>query len=179
MGKKICLLRGINVGGKNIIKMSDLKSCFEKMGFEDVETYIQSGNVIFSSKEANSALTKLIERELLKKFSYKEPILLLSDKKLKTIVSSSPKDFGNDPDKYRYDVIYIIKGITTKTFAKTIALKEGVDHMSVGKDVLYFSRLKSEASKSYLSKIISRPEYKLITIRNWNTTIKLNQKLET
>ncbi|PIP95172.1 MAG: hypothetical protein COW78_06965, partial [Bdellovibrio sp. CG22_combo_CG10-13_8_21_14_all_39_27] len=102
MGKKICLLRGINVGGKNIIKMSDLKSCFEKMGFEDVETYIQSGNVIFSSKEANSALTKLIERELLKKFSYKEPILLLSDKKLKTIVSSSPKDFGNDPDKYRY-----------------------------------------------------------------------------
>ncbi|NCP46313.1 MAG: DUF1697 domain-containing protein, partial [Flavobacteriales bacterium] len=49
MNQYLALLRGINVGGNNIIKMVDLKACFEKMGFTDVKTYIQSGNVIFTS----------------------------------------------------------------------------------------------------------------------------------
>jgi uncharacterized protein (DUF1697 family) len=57
MNKYLALLRGINVGGNNIIKMVDLKACFEKMGFLDVSTYIQSGNVLFSSPE--TSLTKL------------------------------------------------------------------------------------------------------------------------
>jgi uncharacterized protein (DUF1697 family) len=47
----LALLRGINVGGKNIIKMADLKACFESLGFSDVVTYIQSGNVLFKSAD--------------------------------------------------------------------------------------------------------------------------------
>ena len=52
-GRHLALLRGINVGGNNIIKMSDLRVCFEAMGLSGVETYIQSGNVIFSTKRAS------------------------------------------------------------------------------------------------------------------------------
>jgi len=61
----LTLLRGINVGGNNIIKMTDLKSCFENMGFTSVSTYIQSGNVIFKSDEKdNTRLTNKIEQVL-------------------------------------------------------------------------------------------------------------------
>ena len=55
MGRYVALLRGINVGGKNLIKMADLKACFEEHGFERVVTYIQSGNVLFESGESSSA----------------------------------------------------------------------------------------------------------------------------
>ena len=177
MGMKLCLLRGINVGGKNIIKMANLKACLEEIGLEKVETYIQSGNVIFESKKANNVLTQLIEKALLKKFGYREPVLIISKKKLETIIASAPKGFGSEPGKYQYDFIFIVKEITEKAFAKVVSLRDGVDTMHVGKDALYFSRLKSKASKSHLSKIVSKPEYKLVTVRNWNTTIKLREKL--
>ncbi|NIP26808.1 MAG: DUF1697 domain-containing protein, partial [Phycisphaerae bacterium] len=53
MRQYAALLRGINVGGKNIIKMADLRACFERMGFSDVRTYIQSGNVLFWATETD------------------------------------------------------------------------------------------------------------------------------
>lgn len=66
----LALLRGINVGGKNIIKMVDLKACFEEMDLSDVTTYIQSGNVVFASTETDSAkLTDKIEKTLSKRFN--------------------------------------------------------------------------------------------------------------
>ena len=62
-GRYVALLRGINVGGNNLIKMVDLRGSFAKMGFGEVETYIQSGNVVFSSKQTNKAkLTEMIEK---------------------------------------------------------------------------------------------------------------------
>jgi uncharacterized protein (DUF1697 family) len=62
----LALLRGINVGGNNIIKMTDLKAGFENIGFSDVSTYIQSGNVIFKSEENNKTkIINLIERSLI------------------------------------------------------------------------------------------------------------------
>ncbi|MCB9228050.1 MAG: DUF1697 domain-containing protein [Deltaproteobacteria bacterium] len=177
MERKLCLLRGINVGGKNIIKMSNLKLCFEKMGLLNVETYIQSGNVLFNSGKANSILTSMLEKSLYAAFSYTEPLLVMSAKKLESIIASSPDGFGDNPELFRYDVIYMIKGMTTKKFAKIVVLKEGVDTMSVGKDAVYFSRLISKASKSQLSRIMNKPEYKSVTIRNWNTTLRLADKL--
>ena len=71
----VALLRGINVGGKNIIKMVDLKSCFETMGFSDVITYIQSGNIIFKTPEENKyVLTQQIEKGLSEQFNYQSKI---------------------------------------------------------------------------------------------------------
>ncbi len=65
MSRYIALLRGINVGGKNLIKMPDLRACFEENGFLSVVTYIQSGNVIFESEESSAPrLTQRIETML-------------------------------------------------------------------------------------------------------------------
>jgi uncharacterized protein (DUF1697 family) len=175
----LTLLRGINVGGNNIIKMTELKACFENMGFTDVATYIQSGNVLFRSEEKNQTkLTSKIEKILSKTFNYNSRIVVISRKQLHSIVKEAPVGFGKDAAKYRYDVIFIKEPLTSGEAIKNVVTKEGVDNAHAGKYVLYFSRLISKASQSRLSKIIMLPMYHNMTIRNWNTTTKLLALME-
>jgi uncharacterized protein (DUF1697 family) len=172
--KYITLLRGINVGGNNIIKMTDLKSCFESMGFTGVSTYIQSGNVIFFSGERDKAkLTVKIEKELSERYGYSSRIVLITHQELEAIVAGAPSGFGKFPGEYKYDVMFLREGLSAADLLKQIPLKEGVDQVWNGDGVIYFSRLGSESSQSRMSKIITMPFYREITIRNWNTTTKL------
>ena len=175
----LALLRGINVGGNNIIKMADLKACFENIGFTDVITYIQSGNVLYRATEKDKIrLTTKIEGALSERFSYKSRIVTVTHKELKNVVEGAPKGFGKDLDKYRYDVIFLKEPLTPKNAMKNVRIKEGVDNAYAGKYVLYFSRLISKASQSHLTKIIALPMYQNMTIRNWNTTTKLLALME-
>jgi len=175
----LALLRGINVGGKNIIKMADLKACFEDMGFSDVLTFIQSGNVLFKSMEKDkSKLTTKIEGGLSERFGYKSRIVTVTNKELKRAVEGAPKGFGKNLDKYRCDVIFLKEPLTVKEAMKNVRVREGVDNAYAGKTVLYFSRLITRASQSYLTKIIALPMYQNMTIRNWNTTTKLLALME-
>lgn len=170
----LALLRGINVGGNNIIKMVDLKNCFELIGLSDVKTYIQSGNVIFSSAEKNAQiLHKKIVVKLSENFNYSEPVFILSHKQLKETITEVPAGFGTDPEKYKYDVMFIKPAQNSLEIVQQIKLKKGVDQVFPGKNAVYFSRLKATAAQSYMSKIVSQPFYKEVTIRNWNTTTKL------
>jgi uncharacterized protein (DUF1697 family) len=172
--KYLALLRGINVGGNNIIKMSDLKSCFEEMGFKDVSTYIQSGNIIFRSGGGDKReLTREIEERLSQRFTYQSRVALLSRQQVRDIVGKAPPDFGTEPDKYRYDVLFVIEPLKVGELMKKVSPRVEVDRVYEGESALYFSRLISRASQSRLSKIITIPEYKDITIRNWNTTTRL------
>jgi uncharacterized protein (DUF1697 family) len=180
MNQYVALLRGINVGGKNLIKMTDLKACFEALGFENVKTYIQSGNVLFSADESDQAnLTSQVEEALSKTFNYQSRVVIRSHKQLKEIVVHAPKGFGSDPATYRYDVIFLKQPLTAAEAMQSVSAKEGVDQAFAGKDVLYFSRLISKATQSHLSRIISLPVYQSMTIRNWNTTTKLLDMMET
>lgn len=169
----IALLRGVNVGGNNIIKMTELKECLEKLGLMKVTTYIQSGNVLFQTSTSAKDLREQIERALSKKFNYKSCVVVVSQAQLKRIIEQAPSGFGQSPDIYRYDVIFLRAPITPKDVIKTVKAKEGVDNVHMGKYVLYFSRLISRATQSHLPKIIQTPFYQQMTIRNWNTTQKL------
>ncbi|HRQ22749.1 MAG TPA: DUF1697 domain-containing protein [Anaerolineales bacterium] len=178
MTQYLILLRGINVGGKNII-MADLKACFESLGFSDVVTYIQSGNVLFKSADKDKVkLTSEIEMELSKRFNYAARLVTVMHKELKKTVDTAPRGFGGEPEKFRYDVIFLKEPLTPKEAMKSVSTKGGVDAAYVGKHVLYFSRLISKASQSHLTKIISMPVYQSMTIRNWNTTTKLLALME-
>lgn len=175
----LALLRGINVGGNNIIKMADLKACFESLGMTDVATYIQSGNVIFKSAEKDKAkLTSKIEAGLSKRFNYEARLVVIAHKQLKQTVEDAPRGFGKDLEKFRCDVIFLKEPLTPKEAMKSVSVKEGVDNAYVGKDVLYFSRLTARASSSHLTRIIGLPVYQSMTIRNWNTTTKLLALME-
>ena len=170
----IALLRGINVGGNNIIKMEMLKQCFVDMGFSDVKTYIQSGNVIFKTQDTDkSILIETIENQLLKIFSLEIIVAIFTTTEWIEIVENAPKDFGSEPETFRYDVWFLLPAVTANDIMPIIRLREGIDFLQAGKNTIYVSRLISEASRSYLTKIIQTPVYKNITIRNWNTTRKL------
>lgn len=175
----LALLRGINVGGSNIIKMADLRSCFEEMGFRSVLTYIQSGNVLFSSDEkSRAALVKKIERGLSGRFRYNSRVVVVSHQQLRRVVEDAPQGFGRQPASYRYDVIFLKEPLTAITAMKSVTTREGVDRAYPGKGVLYFSRLIAKASHSRLSKIVSLSIYQEMTIRNWNTTTTLLALME-
>jgi uncharacterized protein (DUF1697 family) len=179
MTKYVALLRGINVGGKNSIKMTDLKTCFEAIGFQAVTTYIQSGNVLFSADESDQAkLTELIEDALSKKFKYRSRVVVRSQRQMKKVVVAAPKGFGSDPAAYRYDVFFLKEPLSAAEAMKSVSMKEGVDQAFAGTGVLYFSRLISKATQSHVNRIITSPIYQNMTIRNWNTTTKLLNMLE-
>jgi uncharacterized protein (DUF1697 family) len=171
----VALLRGINVGGGNIIKMADLKACFEASKFKNVSTYIQSGNVLFESTETDQGkLISKIEKALSRTFSpYKARVMLRSHAELLQIVREAPKGFGREPQKFRYDVLFLKEPMTAAEAMTSMTTKPGVDVVAMGSDVLYFSRLIAKAAQSHLARIVSLPVYQHMTIRNWNTTSKL------
>ena len=175
----VALLRGINVGGNNIIKMSDLKSTFAALGFGDVVTYIQSGNVVFDAAEQPPAeLAERIETALSERFGYQSRIVLRAHDQLRAIVGGAPPGFGSQPDMYRYDAVFLREPVTAAQAMTELRTREGVDQAYAGEGVCYFTRLISRASQSYLSRIISMPSYRSMTIRNWNTTVKLLALME-
>ena len=174
MARYVALLRGINVGGKNPIGMPALKACFDEHGFEDVATYIQSGNVLFSTGRASvSKLTDRVERMLSADFDYDASVVIRDRAQMRTVIERAPDGFGVDPSRYRYDVIFLKPPLSAGAAMKSVRVRDGVDEAAAGRGVLYFSRLTSRASQSYLSKIVSTPVYQSMTIRNWNTTTTL------
>lgn len=174
MATHIALLRGINVGGKNIIKMQELKAHFEEMGFGDVDTYIQSGNVLFeTSRKDRKKLTAEIEKGLSERFDYGSCVVVVSHDELRQVVETAPEGFGDAPSEYKYDVIFLKRPLTAADAMESITTREGVDEAYQGDRVLYFSRLTAKASRSRLSRITQTPVYQRMTIRNWNTTTKL------
>jgi len=112
----VALLRGINVGGNNLIKMPALKACFEEQGFSDVATYIQSGNVLFKASQPDApTLTRRIEKALQKQFSYQATAVVRSHAQLRKIVKNAPKRFGQEPAKYRCDVLFLMEPLVAAT----------------------------------------------------------------
>jgi len=173
MSTYVALLRGINVGGKNLIRMPALKAAFEEEGFDDVATYIQSGNVLFSTSARAAELTDRIEAMLAEAFDYIPTVVVRSRKQMQGVVARAPKGFGTQPAKYRYDVIFLKEPLSATTAINAVPANPTVDTAHAGTGVLYFSRLTSKATASRLNRIVSSPIYPSVTIRNWNTTTKL------
>ena len=88
----ISILRGINVSGQKKIRMADLKKLYESLGFSDVKTYIQSGNVIFKSdsKSSDIELAKKIEKAISAKYHFEVPVIIRASAELKNIISQNP-----------------------------------------------------------------------------------------
>jgi uncharacterized protein (DUF1697 family) len=173
MAGYVALLRGINVGGKNLIKMTDLKACFEAQGFTGVSTYIASGNVIFSASGGRGELERKIEGALSARFGYRASVMLRNKKQMQEVIGRAPEGFGADPVAHRYDVLFLKDALTPAAALKSVPTREGVDLVFAGPGCLYFSRVTARAAQSQLSRIVSMPIYQSMTIRNWATTSAL------
>jgi uncharacterized protein (DUF1697 family) len=175
MNTYVILLRGINVGGKNIVPMTGLKSCLEELGFADVSTYIASGNVMLASDKPADEIKARIEVALTISFKLDSElikVLVLSRKQLQAVIDCKPEGFGDQPEKYHSDAIFLMD-IDAAQAMPVFDPREGVDKVWPGNGVIYSQRLSALRTKSRLSKIMASPLYKSMTIRSWSTTIKL------
>lgn len=180
MNTYVILLRGINVGGNNNVPMAALRSCLEELGFSRVATYIASGNVILDSDRDPDKTKTLVERALPERFELVEgfvKVLVLTQDRLQAIIDRKPEAFGEQPEKYHSDVIFLM-GMDAAQAMTVFDPREGVDRVWPGDGVIYSQRLSAERSRSRLSKIAGTAAYKSMTIRNWNTTTKLLELLQ-
>lgn len=171
----LILLRGINVGGKNKVSMTELKKCLEGIGFFDVSTYIVSGNVVLTSGRNADEIALQIETALPKAFKLDSAlirVLVLTRDQLQAVVGDRPKGFGDQPDKYHSDAIFLM-GIEAAEAMPIFNPREGVDRVWPGNGVVYSERLSAQRTKSRLSSMMTSPLYKSMTIRSWSTTVKL------
>lgn len=176
--KYVALLRGINVGGNSKIAMSELKICFEELGLENVQTYINSGNVLFYSGETNvNKLQKLIQKGIESTFGFAVVVLVVTDSFLAQVINNGPKGFGEKPDMYHSDVAFVLSGGANEYY-NLIETNPEVDKKWVDNGVIYYQRLSSKRTKSKMSKMVGKPFYKQMTIRTWNTVIKLQEMLK-
>jgi uncharacterized protein (DUF1697 family) len=179
MNTYVVLVRGINVGGKNIVPMAGLRTCLEGLGFSDVSTYIASGNVILKSDRRADSIRTRIEQALPRAFNLDSDLiktLVLTRKQLQAVIDDKPRGFGEQPQKYHSDVIFLM-GITAAQAMRAFDPREGVDRIWPGRGVIYSQRLSAQRARSRLSKIVGTSAYQHMTIRNWNTTTKLLEML--
>jgi uncharacterized protein (DUF1697 family) len=175
----VILLRGINVGGKNNVPMASLKKCLEDLGFSNVSTYIASGNVLLASDKSPTEIQAQIEKALPASFKLHSElikVLVLTRKQLQAVVANKPAGFGEQPQTYHSDAIFLM-GIDSAEAIAAFSPREGVDEVWPGDGVIYSQRLSAQRTKSRLNKIMAAPVYKSMTIRNWNTTTKLLELL--
>jgi uncharacterized protein (DUF1697 family) len=175
MNTYVILLRGINVGGKNKVPMAAFKEWLEELGFSNVSTYIASGNVILRSDKRAEEITAQIEKALPERFNLDDQLikaLALTLDQLEAVIDNKPAGFGEHPDKYHSDAIFLM-GIDSAEAMTVFAPREDVDKVWPGDNVVYSQRLSALRTKSRLNKIMSSPLYKSMTIRSWSTTVKL------
>ena len=108
MKRYIAILRGINVTGQKMIKMADLKKMFQGLPFENVRTYIQSGNIVFDTKpNEDQKLGNLIQEAILKTFAFIVPVIVLEEKKLLHVQQHNPFLTGRSEDVTKLHVTFL------------------------------------------------------------------------
>lgn len=170
----LALLRGINVGGNNIIAKDDLRQCFEDLGFTNVRTYIQSGNILFRSNNSSvKELTAAVEAELSARFSYEAQAVILPHRKYKSAIAAAPNGWGTGEEQ-KHNAMFTLSSTTPrKVLALLGAPKFDIETVSTGPGVIFWSVSKQHQAKTTMMKLVKDPVYQQMTVRNHNTVFKL------
>lgn len=170
----IALLRAINVGGYRKIKMADLRDMFEKLGFENVQTYIQSGNVIFDSDETDSdQLSQSIKKQIKSDFGHDVPVMIRTRDELKTLIESNPFE-GQDEDPFMLYVTFFLETPPQEKQHELMSLSSKIERFEFLNGELFSlidkkTDQKTNFSNGYVEKITGIPG----TGRNWRSVNKI------
>ena len=174
----ILLLRGINVGGKNKVSMTDLKALLDNAGFENLDSYINSGNLFFSIAESREICISKIRQVLEKNYDFSIPFALLTKEEYLEEKAELPDWWKEEPA--RRDVLFFScdmdKSVILNFLEKSTFYKEIV---YVGKQAVFWGKMdEAEYLKTtYHKKLMKQDFYKQITIRNGNTFDKIAEIL--
>ncbi|CAN5432277.1 DUF1697 domain-containing protein [soil metagenome] len=161
-----------------MIKMADLKVSFEKAGFTNILTYINSGNVIFESTgKTTQEIIDILEKKLSKDFDYESHVVVRSQTELKKMKNDAPKSWTTSTDLRRY-VGFLQDATLTKEAIAEIPVREGVDELDHRENVLYMTTKLAEKTKSGFTRMIGKPIYKKMTIRDYKTVLKVLALME-
>lgn len=169
----VALLRGVNVGGNNMISMSSLKKNFEALGFTDVTTYINSGNIIFTTKEKDARkLEKRLEQMLSKQYELGSKVVVRSLPEMEQLVKNLPRSWSDDSG-WRYNVIFLRHSIDSEAILAELPANSDIEEIVYRPGALLWSAQATEMSRTNLAKLSSRKVFHDMTVRNLNTTKKL------
>ena len=169
----MALLRGINVGGNNKIGMSELKQCFESLGYNKVSTYINSGNVIFESPKTEiTELAGEIETAIKEAFSLDISVVIRDKNNIEKICRKIPADWVNNKD-YKTDVMFLWPKFASRNTLEQIRINPLVDTLLYIEGAIVWHLKKEDYGKSKMGDIIGTSVYKNMTVRNINTVRKL------
>jgi len=175
MTQYIAILRGINVGGKRKIRMADLKELFAGMGFKEISTYIQSGNVLFSSAKAEdtTALGDKLEQAIAKSFGFDVPVIVRTVKELQQAVANNPFYSSPDSDIERLHLTFL----KTAPEATQLDVINQINHSPDQFNIIgnhAFVYCSGRYSESKLTNAFFEKKLKVpATTRNWKTVLKL------
>jgi uncharacterized protein (DUF1697 family) len=170
----IAMLRGINVSGKNILKMEALKSSLKSLKFENLKTYIQSGNVVFGAeKTSTTALSQLIHKKILKDFGFSIPVTVRTSKELEKIIKTNPFFKIKSIDPTKLHVTFLSERPTKESLEglKKLPIKPDQFHV-VGQEIFIHCPVsygETKLSNAAFEKLLSVQA----TTRNWKTVHSL------
>ncbi len=166
--KYVALLRGINAGKQRRVDMKKLKLVFEKLGLTDVETYINSGNVIFKSPKSKNAVSADVIKILKDEFDFEIPVLIKTETEIKKIAKAIPDDWQNDKNQ-RTDIAYLFKEFDSEKIVTELPFNKDVADIRYVKGAIFWNLSRKDYDKSRLNKLIGCKFYKYMTLRNVNT----------
>jgi uncharacterized protein (DUF1697 family) len=173
LGVFVALLRGVNVGGNNMISMGALRKSFEGMGFGQVGTYINSGNILFKSKENDARkLETKIEKMLLKEYQLDSRVVVRTLPEMVKLVKSLPESWSTDSD-WRYNVMFLRHTIDSEEILAELPVKSDIERLEYRPGALLWSAKANNLSETSMAKLGSRKIHRDMTVRNLNTTRKL------
>jgi uncharacterized protein (DUF1697 family) len=168
----VALLRGINLGAKNKIPMSELESMFVSLGFEDVGTYIQSGNVVFRSSSGGEKIAARIEQRIVKAFGLKITVVMRTPAELKAIAKSNPF-VSREADLSKLHVVFLKSQPKAKAIAQLDPERSPGDDFSVHGREIYLHLPKGFGRSKLTLDYFERRLGVDATARNWKTVLKL------
>ena len=169
----VALLRGINVGGNNKVEMPRLKKTFESLGFANVSTYINTGNIFFeTSKTDPSKLAEKIEKALEKTFGFPIKIVLRDAENIQKLHGQIPGGWKNDEEQ-KTDVLFLWDEFDAKNSVDLISINAAVDTLKYVSGSIVWNVKRSDYAKSGMPKFAGTKIYKNMTARNVNTVRKM------
>ncbi len=169
----VALLRGINVGGANKVSMAELKAAFEAAEMGAVRTYINSGNVIFSTDSADrTELLGLLVATVRELVGVDIDMQLRDCRQLEAIVEAMPAWWTND-DSMKCDVVFLQPDVDEAGILETLEPRPGIEDAIYVPGAVVWRVARKDATRSRLTRIVGTPLYSRVTVRNCNTTRKL------
>jgi len=170
----VALLRGINVGGKNIMEMKKLKATFESLDFTNVVTYINSGNIIFEEvSREQSVIVRELEEAIKKDFQLEIKVLIRSSENIATICRELPGTWLKN-ETMRTDVMFLWEEFDRPEVIDLLKINQ-VDNVKYATGAILWNVESKDYNKSGMIKLVGTKLYKNMTIRNVNTVRKLHE----